>query len=72
MDLLVVNLIQSYQTCRLGTGGMGFNWPGGTWENTPMIVVEAFQIIERIINEYQETKQTERKWNANSHLSSMR
>lgn len=55
-DSLARDFMSLYQYCRLGTGGMNFNWPSGTIGDTPIIIVEAMQIIDQTINAYQEEK----------------
>lgn len=51
-DMEVWRLIGAYNTCRIGTGGMGFNWPSGTWQESPSLMVEAFRVIDSTIAEH--------------------
>ena len=51
-DPFIGGILRFYQTCTLGTGGMGFNWPNGKWEDTPLFLVEACEIVAGTIAEH--------------------
>ncbi len=57
----VAELLYFYQTCRLGTGGMGFNWPTGAWEDTPMNVLQAMRLIDATIAEHSSQERQRRE-----------
>lgn len=60
LDPLLMGVIQNYQTCRMGTGGMGFNYEHGSWGDTPMWLLTCYQILDNTVAEHAE-KQREAK-----------
>lgn len=53
-DPLLRGIILNYQRCRMGTGGMGFNYEHGTWGDTPMWLLVCYQILDSTIAEHTE------------------
>ena len=43
----VGEIIRLYTRCGIGSGPMGsvFHWPGGSMENTPIVLIECFEAI---------------------------
>lgn len=68
----VKRLLQIYSTCRLGTGGMGFNWPGGSWEDTPQVMIEAFGVIDGTVADEQQKKLQEQQHAARANATHQR